>query len=145
MPRNGWTFRTLKEYFDGLMVERDRRYAAEAAAIREAVNIAASAATKAVEKAEAATERRFESVNEFRSTLTDQTATFISRMEHHAQVEALKLLLERQAEDIRQLRSVQDTSQGERRGTSSTTYVVGAVLALVLTAVGIVVTIVATR
>ncbi|MDT5036190.1 MAG: hypothetical protein QOE03_1375 [Micromonosporaceae bacterium] len=46
--------------------------------------LALTAADKAISKAEAATERRFESVNEFRQTLSDQTRTFISKVEFEA-------------------------------------------------------------
>jgi hypothetical protein len=45
---------------------------------------AIEAADKAVSKAEVATEKRFESVNEFRQTLSDQTRTFISKVEFEA-------------------------------------------------------------
>ncbi|MEH1169259.1 hypothetical protein V6V47_28165 [Micromonospora sp. CPCC 205539] len=45
------------------------------------VGLALSAADRAVTKAEIATEKRFESVNEFRQTLSDQTKTFIARVE----------------------------------------------------------------
>jgi hypothetical protein len=39
---------------------------------------------RAISKAEVATEKRFESVNEFRQTLSDQTKTFISKVEFEA-------------------------------------------------------------
>jgi histone deacetylase complex regulatory component SIN3 len=47
----------------------------------KAVLAAMAAAEKAVTKAEIASEKRFESVNEFRKALSDQTATFITRIE----------------------------------------------------------------
>ncbi len=47
----------------------------------EKVALALSAAEKAISKAETATEKRFDSVNEFRQTLTDQAGQFITRME----------------------------------------------------------------
>jgi hypothetical protein len=47
-------------------------------------NTALIAAEKAVAKAETANEKRFESVNEFRKTLSDQTASFPSRVELQA-------------------------------------------------------------
>jgi hypothetical protein len=47
----------------------------------ERVVLALAAADKAVSKSETATEKRFESVNEFRQTLSDQTRSFISRVE----------------------------------------------------------------
>ena len=80
----------LRVEFLGLMDERDRRYAqrfdaqqeAVGAALqsaKEAVANALSAAKEAVIKAETAVEKRFESVNEFRQTLTDQSLTFMNK------------------------------------------------------------------
>jgi hypothetical protein len=51
-------------------------------AAKSAASLAAS--DKAISKAEAATEKRFESVNEFRQTLSDQTKSFISKVEFEA-------------------------------------------------------------
>ena len=45
---------------------------------------ALAASDKAILKAEVAVEKRFESVNEFRQTLSDQTKSFISRVEFDA-------------------------------------------------------------
>lgn len=47
----------------------------------EQVKLALDASDKAIGKAEIASEKRFESVNEFRQTLTDQAGTFIPRKE----------------------------------------------------------------
>ena len=55
----------------------------------EKVALALTAADKAVTKAEIATEKRFESVNEFRKTLSDQTASFLPRTEYGAAHQAL--------------------------------------------------------
>lgn len=67
----------------------DERYATQTKALdaafkaaEQAVAVALSNAEKATVKAETAAERRFESVNEFRRTLSDQTATFIPRVEY---------------------------------------------------------------
>lgn len=101
----GWTFDTLKQYIDAKFTEADKRYEQRFMDSGTAVNAALQAAEKAVTKAEAASEKRFESVNEFRGTLTDQARTFIPRAEAdlrmgtlEAQVRALTALnLERRA------------------------------------------------
>lgn len=49
----------------------------------KAVNAALTSAKEAVTKAEAAAEKRFEGVNEFRRTLSDQAALFLPRTEYH--------------------------------------------------------------
>lgn len=63
-----------------------QRSAVEAAfaAQKSAVDSALASADRAVTKAEAASEKRFESVNEFRQTLSDQTSSFITRVEMDA-------------------------------------------------------------
>jgi len=65
-----WTVDTLKEYFDAILVEKDK-----------AITAALAAADRAAAKVETATTSRFDTVNEFRQTLTDQQATFVTRLE----------------------------------------------------------------
>lgn len=60
-------------------------------------------AAKAIEKAEMATERRFEGVNEFRAQLSDQAARFITRDELAALEDKLIGLVERNRADVEQL------------------------------------------
>ena len=95
-----WTLATLDQYMMRVMDERDRSYqqqfhaqekAIDAAfhAQEKAVAAALSAAERAVNKAEVASEKRFDSVNEFRSTLTDQNATFLPRPEFDRAILAL--------------------------------------------------------
>ena len=61
---------SLREHIEALLDERDKRYEERFEAMQVAV-----------QKAEAATEKRFESVNEFRSQLSDQSRTFMPRSE----------------------------------------------------------------
>jgi hypothetical protein len=70
------------------MDERDRRYNERFDAQEKAVEAALASSEKAVLKAETASERRFEGVNEFRATLSDQAATFITRKEVDAELGA---------------------------------------------------------
>ena len=89
---SGWTVDTLRAHIHGLLAEMDLRYQqrfdAQQVAIgdariaaEKAVQAALSAAKEAVNKAEDSNQRRFESVNEFRSTLSDQAQQFVSRAE----------------------------------------------------------------
>jgi len=59
-------------------------------AAEKAVTAALSAAKEAVVKAEVASEKRFEGVNEFRSTLADQQRTLIPRVEAELRLNALE-------------------------------------------------------
>jgi hypothetical protein len=74
----GYLDAKLKDLSD-LAYERDRRYEQRFTDSAKAVDAALAAAKEAVIKAETATEKRFESVNEFRQTLSDQTRHFITR------------------------------------------------------------------
>lgn len=83
-------FENSQRQQEKILDERDRQYAqrfaaqqeAVAAALqaaKEAVANALSAAKEAVSKAEDASNKRFEGVNEFRNTLSDQAEKFITR------------------------------------------------------------------
>jgi hypothetical protein len=69
------------ESFRAIIDERDRRYEDRFTAMDEKTGLALTSSEKAVVKAETATEKRFDSVNEFRGSLKDQAATLISRVE----------------------------------------------------------------
>jgi len=79
------------------------------AALKEANLTALAAADRAVSKAELATEKRFESVNEFRGTLDQQQRTLIPRSEVDVLVRGLD-------EKIGNLTKQMDQLQAERMG-----------------------------
>lgn len=110
----------------------DRRVTEGNAAQKEAIKDALAAAEKAVVKAEAASEKRFEGVNEFRQTLSDQAATFISRSE-------VESLLKGIASDVARLDNQGANDAGRSQGVRlSATTVYGAVglLAAVIAILG---------
>lgn len=72
---------SLKEFLGRIMDERDNQYNRRFSDAEKAVNAALTAAKEAVIKAELAAEKRFESVNEFRNTLSDQQRTLMPRTE----------------------------------------------------------------
>jgi hypothetical protein len=108
---SGWTVDTLREHIDqrtedlrdgvrqqitDMRVMLNERYETQTKALdaafkaaEQAVQTALVSAEKAVGKAEAAADKRFDAVNEFRQTLSDQTATFIPRSEYDAAQKAL--------------------------------------------------------
>lgn len=107
---SGWTVDTLKEHIDTKFADRqkllDERYETQSEAIR---------------KAESATEKRFEGVNEFRHTLSDQAARFMSRDEAIAR-------LDRHDADITAINKRLDLTQGSSSGLDKAWgYVIGAV------------------
>lgn len=75
---SGWTTDTLKAHvdrqfalLDQLRAEADKRYEQRF-----------QSQEKAIDKSDTATDKRFEGVNEFRQTLSDQTARFLTRDEY---------------------------------------------------------------
>lgn len=117
-----------------LMEANDLRYSqrfdAQQKALQDALvgakeNVAAAlaAAKEAVVKAEMAADKRFESVNEFRQTLSDQATTFMPRMESNARLDAM-------SEKIALLQSSKDNIAGHGAGVSG-------VWAMVFGAVGL--------
>lgn len=106
----GWTVDTLKEHVEALLREKDK---AIAAALR--------AADEASAKAERATEKRFDAVNEFRQTLSDQAMTFMPRLEAEQRIQ-------QNSEKIESINSRLDTTTGRGIGLNAGWgYLVGAV------------------
>jgi hypothetical protein len=99
----------LREYIEALLAEQ-----------RRAVDAALAAAEKAVTKAEVASDKRFEGVNEFRQALSDQTATFVPRTEWQSSL----------AEQERRLRLVEAAATGALA--VRTAAIVGATLLIAL-------------
>lgn len=142
--KGGWTYESLLRYVTSeihslqrLMEASDRRYeqrfkdsqtAVDAAlnAARTAVDAALSAAKEAVHKAEMASEKRFEGVNEFRATLADQQRTLMPRTE----AEIRMIAIEKQIADLKES---QTERKGQRRGMDYLWgYIVGALGALAI-------------
>ena len=89
---------TLREYVDV-------RFEAQ----QKAVESALAAADRAVQKAEVAADKRFDSVNEFRNTLSDQTRTLIPRTEAEQQFRDVG---EKLANLTTRLNAIEDRSRG---------------------------------
>ena len=78
---SGWTTDTLKMYVDQRMIDQEKAMEKAFVAQEKAVASAFDASNTAIVKSELASEKRFESVNEFRQTLSDQAASFLPRAE----------------------------------------------------------------
>lgn len=131
---SAWTTDTLHTYvqrqIDDLRTLLLERYQTQSAAIdkafeaqqlamktaleaaERAVDRALLAAEKAVIKAETAADKRFEAVNEFRATLADQQATYITRLEALAATD-------RNAERINDLTDRMNRNEGKGAGLAS--------------------------
>lgn len=120
MSDSGWTVGTLREFLQKQMDDQrvllDERYATQTKALdaafvaaEKAVTTALSSAEKAVTKSEDAYRSKFADVNEFRKTLSDQAAGFLSRDAAEARFEAL-------AEKLDALATRLDKSEGRGSG-----------------------------
>lgn len=111
----------------------DLRYAQRFAASQEALVAALNSGTRAVEKSELANEKRFESVNEFRKTLSDQTQSFIPRAEADSKFASL-------AEKLDTISSRLDRAEGTGKGLSNGWAILVSMIGIVGTISAIVVT-----
>jgi hypothetical protein len=67
-----------REHFEALLEQMELRYEQRFQAQNSAIQAALLSTKEAISKSDAAVEKRFDSVNEFRGQLNDQTKTFAS-------------------------------------------------------------------
>jgi hypothetical protein len=104
---SGWTVDTLGAHLqrqhNDLITRLDERHVADDRAVQSAL----ASAKEAVIKAEVASEKRFEAVNEFRSTLADQATRLLPRAEADARFKAIE-------DKVGIGASLDSTAQGQR-------------------------------
>lgn len=150
VPVAEWTTGTLKVYHDDKINAVEKVAAAETKRIdsdiqqlnilldersvnqEKGVHAALEATKEAIAKSDAATEKRFESVNEFRRTLSDQTNTFLPRAEYIASHKPLE-------DKIIELTNRLNIMSGQKEGSELTIGkiyaaigVVGAILGIII-------------
>lgn len=118
-----------------IMDERDVRYEQRFKAMDEKTSLALTASEKAVSKAEIATEKRFDAVNEFRGTLSDQARLLIPREEVNARFASLDQMIattkEQFQKDIASLKETRSEGIG-KAGTWAVVLVIATILVNVL-------------
>ncbi len=117
--------------------ERDQRYSQRAASQDAAVKNALETSEKAITKAEGATERRFEGVNEFRQTLADQATTLMPRAEYSAQHKALEDKVDASEKRINELQSTQISILARGSGVKEIWSYVIAIIGLIIAVVAV--------
>lgn len=125
---HGWTLDTLEEFLSQKIKAQADLQQAATQAVKEQSNAAMTAAGKAIEKAEQSTEKRFDSVNEFRKTLSDQATDFLSKAEYYANHSAL-------VDKVNILQSRIDSREGKSEGVGASWGVIVGVVGLVYSAV----------
>jgi len=114
------TVAALDRHVERAMIARDRKIEQRFVASDRLFQVVTSAAKEAVEKAEAANGKRFESVNEFRAQLSDQAAMFQPKVLADQQFSALNQSIGRMHEDMVELRTTWAQHLGEAGGAGDT-------------------------
>lgn len=108
---------TLREYVE-----------AKIDCLSERMNASSVVSEKALEKAHSATEKRFDSVNEFRAALSDQANNMVTRNEYNVRHEAL---MERTETNSQRLAMIEAKLLGHREGTAGIgTIIVGVLIGI---------------
>jgi len=88
MPEGNWTTNQAMQHLESklnglreIMLANDVRYSERFEALKAANASALASADRALAKAEAASEKRFDNTNEWRQTMSDMTRTLMSRTE----------------------------------------------------------------
>jgi len=113
--------------------ERDRRYEQRFMAQQEAVTAALDSAKEAVVKAETATEKRFEGVNEFRAQLADQARELMPRKETEG-------LFQGMADRVLILEKKSDLAAGSSLGANTAIALIIALVVAVASVIGVIIT-----
>ncbi len=123
IPKVGWTLDTLYLHFTKIITDQEK-----------ALQTALINSDKAISKAELSAEKRFDSVNEFRSLVNDLIKDLIPRTE-------VIILLKALADRISTLETHKSELIGEHRKGTIMNQTIMAIIALVLTVTSIIVSI----
>ena len=130
---------SLREHLVALINAAEQRSNQRFEAMKEQVDAAFAASQLAIDKADSATEKRFEGVNEFRAALSDQASRFVTQETLAALGDKLQTGIDRNREDLDQLSKRIDVRQGELQGSRLTYGNIAALLSAVAVAIGIIV------
>ena len=101
---NGTSWVALRDYFTLWLERLEVFYTRRFEDLDAKTTLALAAADKAVTKAEIATEKRFEGVNEFRATLADQATRLIPREEAQSKFDNIEKDITAMSKEIQALR-----------------------------------------
>ena len=108
-------------------------------ALEKATEQAFENSQRAIDKADMATEKRFEGVNEFRAALADQANKFVTAEQLTATVGRLEAGYTRNREDIDALNDRMNLREGQAAGSRLTYGTMAALLAAFATIIGLLV------
>lgn len=130
---------SLREYLTALIISVEKRSDERFGEMKLAVDTAFKEAQKAIDKADSATEKRFEGVNEFRAQLSDQATRFVTRETLDALVAKLEVQIDRNREDLDDLSKRVDLREGQTVGSKTTSATVTQLVTVSIMAVGLLV------
>lgn len=131
---------SLKEYINDRIIGLEKSIDTRFESVTTNIGAALAAADKATGKAEGASEKRFDAVNEFRSTLSDQQRTLMPRAEfevlHKSLVDTVSVLQKTLNDKIDALNlttiSRQSRDTGQREGWGQIALIAGIISTLVV-------------
>jgi septal ring factor EnvC (AmiA/AmiB activator) len=130
---------SLREYvmanLHALEAQMDIRFDAMKDHVEEAFN----SSQRAIDKADEATEKRFEGVNEFRAALSDQATRFVTIDQLHSLQDKLEAAIERNRDDLDKLSKRIDLREGAIHGSRLTWGTIVALIASGATLLGAVI------
>jgi len=130
---------SLREYLIAQIAASERRSDLRFEAMKEQVAEAFASSQLAIDKADEATEKRFEGVNEFRAALSDQATRFVTAETLAALSDKLQASIERNQDDLIALAKRIDLREGQVSGSRLTYGNIAALIAVMATIVGMIV------
>jgi gas vesicle protein len=130
---------SLREYLTSLINAAERRSDARFDAMKDMVETAFETAKEAISKAETATDRRLEGMNEFRDTLSDQASHFVTKDALESLVDKLETQINRNRDDLDSLAKRIDVREGQTAGSRLTWGNMAALVATAAAFIGIIV------
>lgn len=130
---------SLREYLTALINAAEKRSDARFDAMKEMVETAFKTAQEAITKAEAATDRRLEGMNEFRDSLSDQATRFVTKDALDSLVAKLESEIDRNREDLDSLAKRIDIRQGQLEGSKITTTTLVTVITVSIAVLGLII------
>ena len=130
---------SLREYVTLMVQAEMRRVNERFHAVETATEKAFENSQRAIDKADLATEKRFEGVNEFRAALSDQASRFVTAEQLKTLAEKLEAGYTRNREDIDRINVRLERREGETAGSRLTWGAMATLLAAFATIIGILV------
>lgn len=130
---------SLREYLVALIDGAERRSDERFRHMKEMVESAFENAQTAITKADTATEKRFEGVNEFRAALSDQATQFVTRDAMNALADKIDTQIEQNRKDLDALARRLDVREGQTQGSRITTGILVTVTTVAVGVIGLVI------